>query len=117
MIAAAGLLVTAAAAAAVLMLEAPAGVRIILIAGALGGLVAWDLAGLSRRLRLAAASDDVSAIRRRHLVWLGLTAGAGLLLTGGAMLIPLHFSFGWTVVLTLVAILGMARLVSWLFRG
>jgi hypothetical protein len=113
-IAALGLVVTAAAAAAGLMLGAPSG---LMIAGALVGLLAWDLTDLGRRLRLAGPGDDVPAIRRHHLVWLGLTAGAGLLLTIGALLIPLHFSFGWTALLTLVAILGIARLVSWLFRS
>jgi len=77
-----------------------------MIAAALVGLLAWDLADLQGRLRLAGPDDDVPTIRRRHLIWLGPTAGAGLLLTAGAMLIPLRFSFGWTVLLTLVAILG-----------
>jgi len=117
MIAAIGLVITAAAAAVGLVFGAPSGLRIILIAAALGGLLAWDLTGLNRRLRLAAASDDLSTIRRHHLVWLGLTIGAGLLLTTAAMLIPLHFSFAWTVFLVLVAILGMAHLVSRLYRG
>jgi hypothetical protein len=62
-------------------------------------------------------TDDLSSIRRRHLVWLGFAVGAGLLLTTAARLIPLHFSFAWTVFLTLIAILGMTRLVSWLYRG
>ncbi len=117
MIAAVGLVVMAAAAAVGLILGAPSSLRIILIAGALGGLLIWDLTDLNRRLRLAAAGDDLSTIKRRHLAWLGLAAGAGLLLTGGAMLIPLHVSFGWTVVLALVVILGMARLISWLHQS
>ena len=109
-----GLVVTAAAAAAGLILGAPSG---WMIAGALGGLLAWDLADLDRRLGLADSIDDLSTIRRRHLTWLGLTAGTGLLLTSAAMLIPLHFSFALTVFLALAAVLGMARLVSWLHRG
>ncbi len=144
-----GLVLTAAAAAAGLLLGAPSGWMIV---GALGGLLAWDLTDLDRRLRFAAPvpdvtrrspshagptkipvrglaagdaglsgdgspADDVSTIRRRHLAWLGLTAGAGLLLTTAAMLIPLHFSFALTVLLTLAAVLGMTRLVSWLYRG
>jgi hypothetical protein len=134
-----GLVVTAAAAAAGLILGAPSG---WMIAGALGGLLAWDLTDLGRRLRFATEgspgaqaeratsvphadwpanrgglTDDLSTIRRRHLVWLGLAVGAGLLLTTAAMLIPLRFSFAWIVFLTLIAIMGMTRLVSWLYRG
>ncbi|MBN1137439.1 MAG: hypothetical protein JXM73_12695 [Anaerolineae bacterium] len=116
MITAVVMIVTTAAAATGLMWGAPSGLRIVLVASALGGLLAWDLADLNQRLRLAAASDDVSAIKRHHLVWLGLTAGVGLLLTTAAMLIPLHFSFAWTVLLALVAVLGMAWLVAWLYR-
>jgi len=117
MIAALGLVITAAAAAVGLILEAPGGLSIILVAVAVGGLLAWDLTDFSRRLRLAATSDDLSAIRRHHLVSLGLTVGAGLLLTCATMLIPLHFSFAWTVFLALMAILAMAQLASRHFRG
>jgi hypothetical protein len=117
MIWALALVISAVAAAAGLMLEMPSGLRITLIAAVLGGLLAWDLTGLNRRLRLAAASDDLSTIRRRHLAWLGLAVGTGLLLSIAAMLIPLHFSFAWTAILALAAILGMAQLVSRLLRG
>jgi len=117
MIWALGLVISAMAAAAGLMLGVPSSLRITLIAVALGGLLAWDLTGLRRRLRLAAAGDDLSIIRRRHLAWLGLAVGAGLLLTIAAMLIPLHFSFAWTTFLALAAILAMAQLVSRLLRG
>jgi hypothetical protein len=88
-----------------------------MVVGASGGLLAWDLTDLDRRLRLADSTDDLSTIRRRHLVWLGLAAGIGLLLAAAAMLIPLRFSFALTVFLALAAVLGMTRLVSWLHRG
>jgi|GEM_PF-543595 len=109
-----GLVVSAAAAAAGLLLGAPSGWMIV---GALGGLLAWDLTDLDQRLRLADSTDDLSTIGRRHLAWLGLTAGLGLLLTAAAMLIPLRFSFALTVFLAFAAVLGMTRLVSWLYRG
>jgi len=109
-----GLVVVAAAAAAGLLLGAPSGWMVV---GASGGLLAWDLTDLDRRLRLADSTDDLSTIRRRHLVWLGLAAGIGLLLAAAAMLIPLRFSFALTVFLALAAVLGMTRLVSWLHRG
>ncbi len=106
-----GLVITAIAATAGLMLGAPSGWMVVV---ALAGLLAWDLNSLHRRLSLAAPGDGVAAIRSRHLIWLGLTAVAGLLLTAGAMLIPLHFSLAWIAVLAFVAILGMAQLVAWL---
>ena len=109
-----GLVIAAAAAAAGFLLGAPSG---WMIAGALGGLLAWDLTDLDRRLGLADTADDLSTIKRRHLTWLGLTAGVSLLLTTAAMLIPLRFSFALTVFLAFAAVLGMTRLVAWLYQG
>jgi len=109
-----GLVITAAAAAAGFLLGAPSGWMIV---GALGGLLAWDLTDLDRRLGFAGSADDLSTIKRRHLAWLGLAAATGLMLATAAVLIPLHFSFALTVLLALAAVLGLARLVSWLYQA
>ena len=110
---AAGLAGVAAVSAAGLALGLPWG---WMIAGAAGGLLAWDLAEFDHRLGLAAPSDDRRAIERRHLAWLGLTVGFGLVLAVVAGLIRLRLSFGWAALLALVAALATARLVSWLRR-
>ena len=45
-----------------------------MIAGALGGLFAWDLTEFMRRLRFAARTDDLPGIQRRHLARLTIVA-------------------------------------------
>jgi hypothetical protein len=88
-----------------------------MIAGALGGLFAWDLTGFMHRLRFAARTDDLRGLERRHLVRLTIVALAGVLLASIAMLIRLEFTFEWLFLFTLIAALGIAQLVSWLRRG
>jgi len=88
-----------------------------MIAGALGGLLAWDLSDFMRRLRYAHASDDKHALERRHLTRLTIVAVVGMALASIAMLVRLEFTFEWLVLLALVGVLGITQLVSWLRRG
>lgn len=88
-----------------------------MISGALGGLMAWDMADFMRRLRLASATDDKRGLEYRHLARLTIVALGGALLASISILIRLEFTFEWGVVLTLVAVLGVTQLVTWLRRG
>ena len=88
-----------------------------MISGALGGLLAWDLADFMRRLRFAHASDDIRTLERRHLTRLTIVAVVGLSLASIAMLVRLEFTFEWMMLLTLVGVLGVTQLVAWLRRG
>ena len=88
-----------------------------MIAGALGGLFAWDLTEFMHRLRFAARTDDLRGLERRHLARLTIVALAGLLLASIAMLVRLEFTFEWMLLLTLVAVLGVTQLVAWLRRA
>ena len=85
-----------------------------LIAGALGGLLAWDLSDFMRRLRFAHAMDDKRTLERRHLTRLTIVAVVGMSLASIAMLVRLEFTFEWLVLLALVGVLGITQLVSWL---
>jgi hypothetical protein len=109
-----GSAVTAATAAAGLGLGVTGG---WMIAGAVGGLLAWDLAEFDHRLCSAAPTDNRRALEGRHLAWLGLAVGIGLLLAVAAGLIRLRLSFGWAVLLALAGALGTARLASRLRRS
>jgi len=88
-----------------------------MLAGALGGLMAWDLADFIRRLRFAPASESIAGLRRRHLARLTIVAVLGLVLASAAMLVRMEFSFEWVVLLTLVAILGISQMIAWLRKG
>jgi hypothetical protein len=88
-----------------------------MIAGALGALLAWDLTDFMRRLRFAPLMDNLRALERRHLARLAIVAVVGVLLASIPMLVRLEFTFEWIMLLTLVAVLGVTQLVSWLRRG
>jgi len=88
-----------------------------MIAGALGGLFAWDLADFARRLQQAAPDDDRRAMERRHLTRITLVALAGLGLASIAMAVRLEFTFEWAVLLAVVTALSLLQLVNWLRKG
>lgn len=88
-----------------------------LITGALGALLAWDLTDFMRRLRFAPLMDDLRALERRHLTRLTIVTVVGVFLASIAMLVRVEFTFEWIMLLTLIAVLGVTQLVSWLRRG
>jgi hypothetical protein len=108
-----GLALIVAAAAAGLLLKLP---TFLMTVGAVCGLLAWDLSDFNRRLGLAAEEDNVLTLEQRHLAWLGITVATGLLLSTTALLIKFQFSFALTLLLAILAALGIVRLVSWIGR-
>lgn len=108
-----GLLETFSLAAAALWLKLPA---VWMLAGALGSLLAWDLTAFTHRLQLGAPQDDLRILERNHLIWLGLLAGLGLLLSIAAAWIPLRLTLGWGLLLAALAGLGLLSLITWLLR-
>jgi len=94
-----------------------------MVSGALGGLLAWDLADFMRRLQFAVEKgtpkvyEERKSLERRHLLRLTLVALMGLALASIPMLARAEFSFEWIMLLTLVMALGTAQLVAWLRRS
>lgn len=88
-----------------------------MIAGCLGGLLAWDLTDFMRRLRFAPIGEDLRTLKRHHMTRLTIIALIGAALASIPMLIRLEFTFAWGVVLTLIAIMGLTQLVAWLRRS
>ncbi|GAB4458150.1 MAG: hypothetical protein Kow0070_11340 [Anaerolineales bacterium] len=88
-----------------------------MFAGALGGLLGWDLSDFARRLRYAAPTDNVADMERRHLARVGMVA-----LLGGALaylstvLQVRRLAFEAAVGLSLLTAFGLARLVMRLRR-
>jgi len=87
-----------------------------MLAGVLGGLMAWDLSDFLARLRFADEEDKHSVVPA-HLTKLGILLLVGLLLSTGAMLVQVRFSFEWAVFLALFGAWGVSLLVRWLRRG
>jgi len=88
-----------------------------MIAGALGGLLAWDLSDFMRRLQFVHFTDDKRGLERRHLTRVTIVALLGMALATIAILVRLEFSLEWMILLALVGVLGVTQLVSWLRRG
>ena len=87
-----------------------------MIAGALGGLLAWDLSDFMRRLHFAHITDDKRALERRHLTRVTIVALVGMLLATISILVRLEFTLEWMMLLALVGALGVTQLVAWLRR-
>jgi hypothetical protein len=109
-----GLFMIRAAAGAGLWLDLPFG---WMLAGAVGALLAFDLADFNRRLGFASKEDNVALLERVHLFRLGILLFVGLGLSTIAILIQLQFTFEWLVFLFLAGAWGLSMLGGWLRRG
>jgi hypothetical protein len=108
------LLVFVAAAAFGLWIGLPPSLMVI---GAVGGLLGWDLADFLRRLRFAAPSDDGHAMELRHLARVSIVAAISLVIAGVSAIVHIRIPFELAVILALVGTLGLTRLVAWLQRS
>lgn len=84
-----------------------------MFAGAIAGLLAWDLTDFRYRLRFAANDAERRAAEARHLMRSALVALLGFGLASLAMAVKLQFNFEWAILLTLVSVLGVLQLVRW----
>lgn len=84
-----------------------------MFAGAIGGLMAWDLTYFRYRLRFAGSDAERRAAEGRHLFRLSVLALLGFLLASLAMAVKLEFNFEWALLLAIVAILGVTQVVRW----
>ncbi|RPI87868.1 MAG: hypothetical protein EHM41_03445 [Chloroflexi bacterium] len=85
--------------------------------GAAAGLAAWDLTRFNQHLQLAADTDDVRDLEKRHLGWLGGTLFIGLLLAGGSIVAQAQLPFGWIMIFAILGVLGLVRFVAWVSRS
>jgi len=84
-----------------------------MFAGAIGGLLAWDLTYFRQRLRFVGSDDERRAMEARHLVRISALALLGFALASLAMAIKLEFNFEWALLLAAVAVLGIVQIVRW----
>ena len=84
-----------------------------MFAGAIGGLLAWDLTYFLYRQRFAASDAERRLVEGRHFVRLSGLALLGFVLASWAMIVKLQFNFEWAMLFAIVAALGIAQLVAW----
>lgn len=87
-----------------------------MFAGGIFALVAWDMTDFRQRLLEMAKDDDTRGIERRHLARISLLALIGMVLASIAMLVRVQFTFEWSALLVIVALLGLGQLVAWFRR-
>jgi hypothetical protein len=85
-----------------------------MFAGAIGGLLAWDLTYFLYRLRFAASDEERRNMEKRHLFRISFLALIGFVLANAAMALKLQFNFEWALLSAVVAALGITQIVSWL---
>ena len=108
------LLVFVAAAAAGLWIGLPINLMTL---GAVGGLLGWDMTEFTRRLRSAAATDDVRGMELRHMARVAIVSALGLAIAALTAIVHVKIPFELAVLLVLLAAIGLIRLVAWLQRG
>jgi hypothetical protein len=84
-----------------------------MFAGAICGLLAWDLTYFRYRQRFAASDAERRAVETRHLLRIAVVALLGFALASLAMVAKLQFNFEWAALLTVVAALGLIQIIGW----
>jgi hypothetical protein len=84
-----------------------------MFAGAIGGLLAWDLTDFRYRLRFSGSDEERRVVEVRHLRRISVLAMLGMGLASLAMIVKLQFNFEWALLLGIVAALGITQVVNW----
>lgn len=84
-----------------------------MFAGAIGGLMAWDLTDFYYRLRFASDLER-PGLEARHLVRISFLAILGFGIASIAMVLKWQFNFDWALLMAAVAAFGVLQLVIWL---
>jgi hypothetical protein len=84
-----------------------------MFAGAIGGLMAWDLTDFHHRLRFA-ADEERPGLETRHLLRISVLAALGFGIASIAMIVKWQFNFDWALLLAIIAAFGVLQLVVWL---
>jgi uncharacterized membrane protein len=84
-----------------------------MFAGAIGGLLAWDLTSFLYRQRFVASDEERRAMEKRHLFRISFLALLGFGLASAAMVLKLQFNFEWALLSAVVAALGITQIVIW----
>ncbi|MGA7192726.1 MAG: hypothetical protein WBW94_03780 [Anaerolineales bacterium] len=87
-----------------------------MFAGAIGGLLAFDLTFFWERVRFIDSDEERRGFESRHLLRISVLAILGMTAASITMLIKLQFTFQWAILLLLIILLGITQLIIWLLR-
>jgi hypothetical protein len=83
-----------------------------MLVGTVAALAAWDLDHFERRLRAAQRAEGRSALIRAHLRRLSIVVGLGLALGGIGLSVQVEITFGWALLLGLLAFLALSGVIA-----
>lgn len=89
----------------------------LMLLGAVGGLLGWDMDDFMRRLHMASAHDDVRSMELHHLGRVAVVAAISLGIAGFTTLFRVKIPFELAVVLVLLAAFGLTRMIGRLQRN
>ncbi len=84
-----------------------------MFAGAIGGLLTFDLTHFWNRVRFITSDEERRGLEMRHLVRLSILTNIGMTLATLAMLIKFQFSFEWVIIWIVIVVLGLTQLIRW----
>jgi hypothetical protein len=87
-----------------------------MLLGVVAALSAWDLDRFTQRQRGAERIEKARELERRHLQRLLIVDSLGLLLATAGLQVRVGVSFGGAFSLTLLAVLGLSRVIGFLRR-
>ena len=87
-----------------------------MFAGAIGGLLAFDLTYFWDQVRFVNSEEERRGLERGHLLRVAFLTILGMTLASLAMLVKLQFTLEWALLLAIVAALGIIQL-AWLRQG
>ena len=87
-----------------------------MFAGAIGGLLTFDLTYFWHRVRFITTNKERHGLEARHLLRISLLAILGMTLASFAMLIKKQFTFEWIVLLVIVGVFGIIQFAVWFLR-
>ena len=84
-----------------------------MFAGAIGGMLAFDVTFFWNKVRFMPSGEERRGLEMRHLVRVSILAILGMTLAGIAMLIKKQFSLEWGVLWMVIIALGLTQLIVW----
>lgn len=87
-----------------------------LIISALCILISWDLTHFQKILIRSNPKNNIEEVENQHLVKLGIFSILSLVLTIGAMFIRIRISFLQSIVLLIIAFVGLMQVSRWLLQ-
>jgi hypothetical protein len=87
-----------------------------MFAGAIGGLLAFDLTLFWNRVHFMDSDDERRGFESRHLLRISLLAILAMTFASLAMVVKKQFTFEWGMVWIVILVLGFVPLIYW-FRN